>query len=306
MSSIVGRISEKFQLKASTRLIFFSARGVQNVHIYLWCMYDLLWSLNYVTAGMVFSCLALAWATFLFYHVRNNSEELYFLVPIWLQLIGNLIWLKSEFGGAGSDLQGRYIGGYIILAGAILAQIYFIARVSKFEIFRKLLKNNKDTIAIYEKNGFVSYFSLFENWRQYEFFHTMCWIISDVAWCFKIKWLWFISIFITSIISLDFIRVTMKTKKLAMDLTHYIVLLMWLISNFIWSAGELFEITSDDTHSLFIPDPITCRWLSAVVLALAFVPIIILYVIWIPFSYFGIINEEHDMILNQDQDINMI
>lgn len=250
------KASEKFENSLSTRLFLMSPRGVENVHIYLWILKDIFWALGYVYAGSTFGCAALAWTAFLFFNALKArvTEELYFLVPMFLWLFGNFWWMRTEFIDNKNTISGREQGGYIMLTGMIFAQLYYI-------IFKWTgwLKSDEFAVSRYIRNGYVPYFKCFENWRKYEFFHIVCWIGKDIGWNFKLKYLWVICVFLTVIVSLDFIRVSAKSKKNAVDLTHYITQFVWLCANIVWSAGEIFELTSDDTHSIFIADPITCR-----------------------------------------------
>jgi hypothetical protein len=294
-NDLTNGLASKFNAVFSSRL-FFSVRGADNVHIYLWILKDLFWSLGYVYAGTTFGLLALLWLTVMFYNSfgMKNTQELYYFVPLFLWLYGNFWWMRSEFSNPYDSSVGREQGGYIMLAGMAIAQIYFI--IFKCDCTKKWLKNNEASENLYQNHGYIPSISFFENWRQYEFFHVMCWIGKDISWNFLIKPMWLIFVCFTLIVSLDFIRVSLKNKKLAVDLTHYIVQFMWLCANIVWSSGELFSLTTDDIHSLFITDPLTCRWISSVILLCSYIPIIILYTCWIILSYRGKINEADDVI----------
>lgn len=286
-----NRLSKFYRAPFSPNL-FISVRGIVNLHIYLWTLKDLFWSLGYEISGSVFGCLAVAFAFWEFINAIKfkNTEEFYFLVPSMLWLFGNFWWMRCEFDNNGKyALQGREQGGYMLLTAYIFSMMYYII----FKWWpRGFIKNDPNVINQYEFLGFKPYFTFFENWRQYEFFQTVCWIAMETSWCFKCIYTWFPAAILATVVAIDFIVRSTTTKKNAMDFTHYISQLTWLIANIVWSTGELFEITSDDVpNSLFIQGNFTFRWLASVILALTFFPIILFYIVWIPLSYFGQIKE---------------
>lgn len=292
---IASTVSEQFRDPISWRLVFTSARGIENLHIYFWIFKDLFWSLGYVYPGSTFGCLALLLNVMLFIDEikKRNSEEIYFLIPMFLWLFGNFWWMMNEFTYIDHKSDRREQGGWIILSGVVLCEIYFICY--NFKWFTSIIKNNDYSIDLYNLNGYKSPVSVFSYWRQYEFFHMMCWMIKDVGWNFRLQYLWIIGVIVTLITSVDFLRISFKCKKMAVDFSHYMSQLIWLIANIVWSAGELFMLTSDDTHSIFVTEPMTCRWLASIILLSAFIPIIVLYLIWLPMSYYKIINYNIEM-----------
>lgn len=295
VNEITNKISSEFKDSLSWRLFCLSVRGTENVHIYLWILKDLSWSLGYAYSGITFGLLALIWALCLFANTvkLKNTEEVYFLVPMFLWLFGNFWWMLNEFSGKDIYLAGRQQAGYIMLTAIIICQLFFI--FFNFNWFTKYIENSEYNINTYAKSGYIPFTSYFKNWRQYEFFHMLCWIGKDISWNFLQKQMWFVFVTLTLVVSIDFIRVSAKGERRAVDFTHYLIQLIWLCANIVWSSGEVFELTSDDTHSIFTSDPITCRWLSAIILVCSYIPILLLYLVWIPLSYFGRIKEDYDI-----------
>lgn len=288
---LIDKISKSFRYPLSIRLLF-SVRGIENLHIYLWISKDFCWLQEYKNAGITFGILAIILTLLLFYNAitTKNTEEFIFLIPISLWLTGNFIWMSGEFSDE-LHFNSHTIGGYFIFVSMIIAQLYHI--ILKWFVY---IKNNESTIAIYTFEGFIPYFTYFKNWRQYEFFHIMCWIGKDLSWNLKMPIMWIICTTLTFIISLDFIRVTLNSKRLAMDLIHYIVQFIWICANIVWSAGEIFDISSDDTHSLFTYNPITSRWIASEILFIAYIILAIFYIVWIPLSYFDKINDNNNIL----------
>jgi hypothetical protein len=77
--------------------LYFTARGAENFHIYLWIAKDLCWIQYFHTPAIVFGSLALAWCAVLFYHALKDSwEDAYMLVGLTLWLTGNFVWMHGE------------------------------------------------------------------------------------------------------------------------------------------------------------------------------------------------------------------
>lgn len=289
ITNVFMHLSTKFSTPLSVRL-FFSVRGTENLHVYLWLLKDLFWCLGYVYASSAFGSLALIFTASMFVSAfkMKNTEEMYFLVHVFVWLFSNFWWMRSELAPTYYNTNGREQSGYMLFGANIFAMLYYI-------IFKwrpvGFFKNNESIVCRYENAGFKPYFTYFENWRQYEFLHITCWALKDQSWMFKTAFLWVPSVILTLSISVDFIRVALKTQKNATDLTHYIVQLLWLSGNIIWSAGEIFNITPDTINPLFYPNSMSCRWVASIVFTVAFVPILVFYMLWIPLSYYELIRE---------------
>jgi hypothetical protein len=296
INDILYYISDKFNDEFNGNLLF-SVRGVENFHIYLWLLKDLFWSLNYTICGTIFGLLAIFFTNTIMYNrcMRGNTEDVYFSIPLWLWLFGNFWWMRTEFVNDQTkiDSNGRIEAGWILITAYCISLLYYI--VLKWWP-KNFIKNDPMAIALYVKNGYVPYFTFFENWKQYEFFHMVCWLTKDIGWCFLNKYVWFVAVILVLIVSLDFIRYSLKGKRYAMDLIHYVVQLVWLIGNIVWSTGEIFNLTRDTPHTIFSrPDVLTCRWIASIIFTFAFSIVITFNILWVILTKCKYISEERNM-----------
>jgi len=74
------------------------------------------------------------------------------------------------------------------------------------------------------------------------------------------------------------------------DTAHFTAALLWVLGNAVWALGEFFT-EEDDTFKLWDFDSkealTTARWWSSWILIWSFVPVIVLYIFWVPLSYMG-------------------
>ena len=71
---------------------------------------------------------------------------------------------------------------------------------------------NSAMLTRYEEAGLRSRFSYFQNWRQYEYMHIVCWLGKDWAWTVGFKVLWVLFSVPTLLLALDFVWVTGSIK----------------------------------------------------------------------------------------------
>ena len=76
--------------------IYFTVRGAENFHIYLWIAKDLSWTTENYNSALFFGSSALAWCAVLVYHTfsSRNYREMYMLVGLMLWLAGNFVWME--------------------------------------------------------------------------------------------------------------------------------------------------------------------------------------------------------------------
>jgi len=127
-------------------------------------------------------------------------------------------------------------------------------------------------------------FAYFSNWRQYEYVHMLCWCAKDLAWNRESPVAWVLALIPTFVLGLDFIWSTYRSNFIV-DFAHYTAQLLWVLGNAAWSYGELFHMKYD------APIPITTtggdatrtgRWWAGWLLLAAFIPIVLLYFVWLP------------------------
>lgn len=78
--------------------IYFTVRGAENFHIYLWIAKDLSWTQDKLIPALFFGSCALAWCSVLAYHAFEikSHVEIYMLIGLMLWLSGNFVWMQGE------------------------------------------------------------------------------------------------------------------------------------------------------------------------------------------------------------------
>jgi hypothetical protein len=186
---------------------------------------------------------------------------------------------------------------YVVPRAAIIMETA-IALILLYHIvlrpFKLIPEPSKEMIDKYESADLIPRFSYFRHWREYEHIHTLFWLGKDVSWNQSCAPAWIICLIPTFLIGADFIYMTWKTNKMTIDMAHYIAQLIWVLGNMLWAMGEVTAITgeTDDGTAYFIfslsPEAARqCRWYSAWLLFAAYVPIAMLYFVWLPLTCMG-------------------
>jgi hypothetical protein len=78
--------------------VYFSVRGAENFHIYLWIAKDLAWTRNSYMPAMIFGILALCWCAVLMYHAITARclTEVYMLIIMIIWLAANFLWMSGK------------------------------------------------------------------------------------------------------------------------------------------------------------------------------------------------------------------
>lgn len=78
--------------------MYFSVRGAENFHIYLWILKDLAWTQKWYVMAWVFGISAISWCVVLMYHAFNdkNYNEIYMLSALILWLSANFVWMAGK------------------------------------------------------------------------------------------------------------------------------------------------------------------------------------------------------------------
>ena len=69
-----------------------------------------------------------------------------------------------------------------------------------------------------------------------------------------------------------------------MNHAHYVALFLWVLANLVWAAGELWDPNVDDPIYLLDAKPEalrTARWYSSWILVVAYLPIVVMYYMWV-------------------------
>jgi hypothetical protein len=287
--TVIEQLANTFHSPLTSEL-FFSVRYVENIHLYFWLLKDLAWSLRYTDFGMTFGTIAVLWLGVLYYNAikARSTEEMFFLIPSTLWLIGNYLWMMGELENNDDDVY-RPKGKACMITGIIIVIAYHIG-VKWLKLFQ--LQSNEHAEKLYNEAGLKSRFEYFSTFRQYEHFHMLCWLGKDLCWNADIQVLWALFVLPTFFISADFIYLTSKNPKMTIDMVHYISQFLWVTANICWAYQELFELSmTDKPQYLFNPNVYTFRWASSMLLTLAWLPLLILYCVWLPLTYFGKIKQ---------------
>lgn len=137
---------------------YWSVRGSENFHIYLWIAKDLAWVQDWYWPSMVFGSAALAWCFLLLSHAihARNYEEIYLWVAFTLWLSANFVWMSGEVFNGDDDYV---LNNVAIVMETAIAWILFAHLVLKpFKVFPPFDYRNSH----YARPGLVSRFSYFE------------------------------------------------------------------------------------------------------------------------------------------------
>jgi hypothetical protein len=281
--------SAKRSRRVVRSLLIFGLRGFENFLVYLWIIKDLAWTQTWYQTSIAFGFLSVFVQSILLLqsiYDRNFSEA-------WHNT-ATTMWLFSNFWamtgeeydekfslnrlGDARDLQSGYLMGatlcWLGLYHILLYPFGFIPVAAKSVIPTR-----------YEEAGLKSRFFFFQNWRQYEYMHIVCWLAKDWSWTMGFKWLWIFWSVPTLFVAVDFVYVTGKFKLLVIDYAHYWAQLMWVIGNIIWASGDFFYDPDAGPVPLYEWRPLSLRWWASWTIATALLPIMWLYAYYFPKNY---------------------
>lgn len=119
--------------------------------------------------------------------------------------------------------------------------------------------------------------------------------------------MWLVFFVPTLLIGLDFVYLTLKSKRMLIDHAHYFAQYMWVLANAVWAGGEFWFTPNNDSAipvSRFSSEARhTSRWYSSWVVLGAYIPLAALYVLWIYHTYFGIIPPVKSKTVDSDRDV---
>jgi len=274
----------------------FSIRGWDNFHVYLWILKDYAWSSGNDPLAYFFGVAALSWCGVLALVAisSNDYEELYFLFAMFGWLFANFWWMAAETGiVAQDDDESSLQSSYMMEASLVWLLVYFL-----YLLPQNVFADNPEQTKLYEDAGLVPRFAYFKSWRQYEYVHMLCWLCKDFAWNRDQKELYAIALIPTVLVGVDFIHES-YLNNYVVDYAHYSAQLMWVFANAAWSVGELFfplyddpiPVTEVSTESLH-----TGRWWASMLLLMAFIPIALLYLVWLPWVLYHALVERQEKV----------
>lgn len=77
---------------------YYTIRGSENFHIYLWIAKDWAWTQEWQYPAIIFGSMAVAWCFVMAYHAWESGvpEEMYMLIALVLWLCANFVWMTGE------------------------------------------------------------------------------------------------------------------------------------------------------------------------------------------------------------------
>jgi hypothetical protein len=77
--------------------VYFTVRGAENFHIYLWIAKDLSWTRDAYTPAMMFGIASLLWCSVLMFHAVTAKcvTECYMLIVMILWIAANFLWMSG-------------------------------------------------------------------------------------------------------------------------------------------------------------------------------------------------------------------
>ena len=262
-----------------------TARGLDNVHIYMWILKDLSWTLDNFWMSAICGSMAIAWCVILAIVAYRSKdwEEMYMLVATVMWLFGNFWWMMAETGISGDDDVHTQQSSFMLMAG-LMWLVVFYTLLRPCSIIQESTFVTELYLALDLKPRFSFYF---KNWRQYEYMHMLFWIGKDLSWNLMFLPTWILGLSLTLTLGIDFIWIS-YLKGYTIDMAHYVAQLIWVMANAAWAAGEFFT-DFDEPYKLGDHSPQalrTGRWWASVLLVIAFVPIFMLYFMWLPYQYY--------------------
>jgi len=278
---------------------YVSDNGQSNFHIYLWIIKDLAWAQNWYWVAHIVGGAALLWQLYFFTKsaLNRNLDDAWFNSTVFMWLLGHYLWMDGElhdyrFPNKESTYDARTIqSGYIFIAASIWVSLYYIVmkplRLANYVSY--CLK-----IDVYQSEKVTWRFPFyFQSWKEYENIHSLFWLLKDTGWNWWVPSMVVIFFVPTFLLSIDFVWITLWDRKMLVDHAHYLAQLVWLCSASAWAAGEFFLTPNhDDPIGLLnfsLEARITSRWYASWMLVLAFVPIVVLHMIWIPATVRGMV-----------------
>mmetsp|Transcript_10844 Transcript_10844/g.16510 ORF Transcript_10844/g.16510 Transcript_10844/m.16510 type:complete len:410 (+) Transcript_10844:194-1423(+) len=282
---------------------YFSTRGQDSLHIYLWLLKDLSWVQAWYVSGHVFGALTITWAIYMIIKaIRSRSaEEIFVSVSQFLWLFGNFWWMLGELHDSKFPNEAPWYDQYAYEAGCVVSAA--LAVISLYYFILKplgIFPVDAITDAEYDSPNLVCRFpGLFKSWREYENIHILFWAGKDLAWNLEILVMWCVFAVPTFFIALDFVFVSLWVKRGLIDHSHYCAQFLWVIANAVWAFGE-FILTPDHDEPIEIEKfnreaRLTSRWYSSWAVTFAFVPLVVLYFVWIPATLMGWIETPADV-----------
>lgn len=271
---------------------FLSSRGQSTIHIYLWISKDLTWVQGWFYPGLCIGGLAVSLSLWFVLKsaLKRDINEIWPHITELLWLFANYWWMIGElYDYEFPDRKSMYNrhtheAGCIMISALSWAILYYV-------ILKPLglTKSKHDSKS--KSDLFIRFPCYFKSWDEYENIHSLLWSGKDTAWVWSLQPMWLVFFFPALFVSLDFAWISLHRKDMLIEHAHYLAQLLWMCANAVWAAGEFFlspnhdePLNMDRWNS---EARVTSRWYSSWVVVLSYLPLVVLYCIWIPATIMG-------------------
>ena len=309
----------------------FTVRGAESTHIYLWVMKDLSWACGWYWPGHVFGIAAVLWSAGLLARAVSwrNTKEVATGTAQLIWLLSNVWWMSGELHDLEYPSEPPVYDERMNVAGAGL-KAALVLLAFQYAVVQPcdppLLRTAPSSQAEYNDTGLRSKYAAWglglDTWRDLELVHLFFWLGKDTAWnaaCSAgagagagagLQAMWIIFALPTVLLALDFVHVTLWVQGLVVENAHNQAQFMWVAANLVWAAGEIWQTDNDEASGLLSPTDgarsdgggtvktggYTLRWGSALLLFLAFLPVIAVHVHWLLCSFSELVYTHPDLL----------
>ena len=296
---------------------YFGLRGAQYFQLYLWIIRDFAWAqarfldgttkyavLNY-SFGAAIGALAVIWAALLFlrsiYHRQVN--EIFYTFSVFLWQASTYWWclgtLLDNRYNTDSREESRMRDCMSILIFTFLVQAFYHVIVRfwwKTTVNRVLSKFDEPRLqyATWHFQCIPNFLHM--NWRDFEHFQILFWVGKEIGASGGNRGYWVICYLLTFFVALFLINSSINTRRTMIDHCHYLGIAIWLFGVGIVEMGPLFFKGTHNWWEYLPPrraeSDIYCYFYGSYAILFAFVPVIILHIIWIVATCLGLIKDD--------------
>lgn len=302
-----------------TPLWHISPRGLEHTQLYFWIVRDVLWMQQNGDAACAIGAVCIALAAFSLLRAINahhqtltTSAEAFNSLSRLLWVVGMFVWMRSsvydlEGNAAGniytpSGRPGRNVGTIILAIAAVIQFATCYLRIVGLKIVlmpdEAIPAQQAVQMKPFEEPRLrAKFYYLFKSFRDWEMAALLLWIGKDVAASQEFGSWWIIFHILIYAVTVFMLNSSLNTRKVLIDHLHYLATAFWLLGTFIFQLSHLYlrSFTSNPWEYLY-PRHQTSEYvgnyMSVILTLLAFVPLGVLYLVWVPATLLGRINED--------------
>jgi hypothetical protein len=238
---------------------------------YAWTGKDIGWYFASPSMAYPFAALAMILSLSITFHAAWHkyyaSAVSHFCIAMWL--FGNFIWMIPEVNNpndpasytsdAPTDFNGWAETIFIVTILLILTQLFVLRPLgivtNPTDSPSSASASDAPATSYHEQLGLVPHFvpkklvigygsgpchaQIDLNWESYGNLHFLWWVLKDLSWVSHTLPLWFVAVFFTVTIAMDFI-VTSFAAGYTFDALHHVGTALWLVNtnDRVTSTGE--------------------------------------------------------------------